>query len=127
MDVWRQACRNIVSYTRDAIPATTRLSYPMGHKVHRIGSSYDKVKDRAAKKNIAFDLTRKEYADLQSASCYLCGIQGQLGADRQDNSLGYTLSNVRPCCTCCNYVRRTKTLERVKEMCAAVCAAVDLE
>lgn len=125
MDAWHRACRNVATYQRDGVPATERVGYPMGTNLHRYGVSYEMMQYRAARRNLPCDLTREEYATLQDGSCYLCGIRGRLGADRQDGSKGYTASNVLPCCSCCNYLKRTRRTEQVVAMCTAVCATRD--
>jgi len=61
---------------------------------------------RAVKRD--WTLTREEYEKLRTKKCYYCSgdlpIAG-VGLDRLDNTQGYHLSNVVPCCTNCNKLR----------------------
>jgi hypothetical protein len=59
------------------------------------------------------DISFVEYSKLISLnSCYYCGgilPETGHGLDRIDSNKGYTLKNVRPCCTICNISKRTMT------------------
>ncbi len=64
--------------------------------------------NRANDRKLMFTLTFDEYTSLTSQPCVYCW--GSLpetggGLDRIDNSLGYTIDNVLPCCTACNRIR----------------------
>lgn len=64
-----------------------------------------------------FLLTKEEFRELISSNCYYCGRSPSqvarhrhttiqyTGIDRIDNSKGYTLDNVRPCCKWCNVAK----------------------
>ncbi|MBU1621733.1 MAG: hypothetical protein KKD77_20280 [Gammaproteobacteria bacterium] len=63
---------------------------------------------KAKKRGLPFDLTQDEYMLLVEQPCFYCG--GTVGVsgvrlDRVDNSKGYVLPNVVPCCYRCNMVR----------------------
>lgn len=69
---------------------------------------YTNARAIAKRRNLSFDITRSQYADLRSEPCRYCG--GDLpptgvGLDRLDNASGYLLSNVVPSCGLCNHVR----------------------
>lgn len=53
-------------------------------------------------------LSLEEFSELNSRPCNYCGgplpTKGR-GLDRLDNSRGYLMGNVTPCCTVCNTVR----------------------
>lgn len=72
-----------------------------------------------------FDLTLKKYLEIISKNCHYCsadlmGSKG-LSLDRIDNSKGYTLDNVIPCCGPCNYTRQDIwTVEETEVMIKAV-------
>lgn len=88
----------------------------------------------AAKRKLIFQLNREQFARLITAPCVYCGQQrtnnahppGTFGAfhytglDRVDNGAGYVLSNVVPCCKCCNRMKskrsRTEFLAWVKKV-----------
>lgn len=64
--------------------------------------------NRAKSCELDWDIPLKEYALLLKKRCYLCN--GKLnetgsGLDRLDNSLGYLLTNVKPCCWKCNSMK----------------------
>mgnify|MGYP001559832597 CR=1 len=54
-------------------------------------------------------MTLAEYLIITTgACCYYCQFplpDAGVGLDRLDNSIGYTVANVVPCCTDCNYTR----------------------
>lgn len=80
---------------------------------------YGNYKRDALDRGLEFSLTFEEFDKLIRSDCYYCGIQpnqsykGLLknGVDRVDNSLGYILSNVVPCCKNCNFSKRDLGLE----------------
>ena len=73
-------------------------------------ASYHAYKNRAENKSLAFDLSVQQFHDLCTKSrCYICHKSAKsinLGIDRVDNSMGYTIDNVEPCCSDCNYLKR---------------------
>ena len=72
-------------------------------------------------RNIFWDLTFEQWSGLVQQKCHVCGSEPVLregkvhmiagtrvpinGIDRVVNSKGYTLDNVRPCCSTCNYMK----------------------
>jgi hypothetical protein len=59
-------------------------------------------------REISCDLTLEQYKALIVLPCHYCsgGLpEAGTGLDRLDNTLGYTFSNVIPCCTECNRIR----------------------
>ena len=77
-------------------------------------ASYNEYKRRANNKSLLFELTNDEYVELIAGNCYLCGRDGSddltNGIDRIDNNLGYIMSNVKPCCGSCNYIKKDMEL-----------------
>jgi len=65
----------------------------------------------AKKRNKTFTISLEEYLTLCDKPCFYCknklGEQVKicLGLDRLDNSVGYELHNVVPCCEICNKLR----------------------
>lgn len=68
-----------------------------------------------------FELSPDEFESIISRNCYYCGeaprtrrwasIKGDItynGIDRVDNTKGYTLTNVVPCCSTCNLWKKNK-------------------
>lgn len=83
-------------------------------------SLYKAYVKTAKGRDIAWGLTRDEFRTITSGSCAYCGLppsQKRLtnkasngeyvynGVDRVDNSLGYYIENVVPCCGMCNMAK----------------------
>ena len=129
IDAFRQACRNIVAYQDNGVANTVSIPYVMGSEkkfcVRRRGAPFSKVIERANKHGWVMEFTKEEHDVMRFHSqCYLCGIAGTkdipLGVDRVDNNDGYTRDNSRPCCTCCNYLKRTSELNAFVERCRVI-------
>lgn len=83
-------------------------------------------KKAARNRNLEFDLSREQFADLVFSNCHYCGrepdkttenrsqaikqnVNGHIkwsGVDRKDNSVGYTPENCVAACTQCNMAKR---------------------
>lgn len=73
---------------------------------------YDRYKKGAAKREMVFDLSFSDFMELWQKPCTYCGQDIQtIGIDRQDSAIGYTVSNVVPCCTVCNLSKRAMSAE----------------
>lgn len=75
-------------------------------------------------RNIPFHISIEEYSSIINHPCYYCG--GSLpeaggGIDRIDNSKGYILGNVRPCCSDCNTMKMTLNEEQFKTKILLIC------
>lgn len=84
---------------------------------------YRQYRKAASDKGLLFDLSEEDFAVITSQNCYYCGCVPSRevirprangtyicnGVDRVDNTKGYTLSNVRPCCSCCNFLKSALT------------------
>ena len=50
------------------------------------------------------------YNKMRQSPCYICGKEGNHlhnnGIDRINNQEGYTITNIQPCCSECNYMKR---------------------
>lgn len=69
---------------------------------------FNRYKYGAKERKLLFDLTEKEFFKIISRPCYYCGRIGKMGVDRFNNSLGYTKTNVVPCCSECNYFKGSR-------------------
>lgn len=70
-----------------------------------IKGKYRSLTDTAKFRKLILTISLEAYISLIENPCYYCG--GELpsaghGLDRIDNTLGYTIENVRPCCSNCN-------------------------
>lgn len=74
-----------------------------------LNGRFIRSKHVALKQGKVWTLSVSSYKKLIAQSCEYCGyslpVTGS-GLDRLDNSKGYTLNNVTPCCTICNLTRR---------------------
>lgn len=71
-----------------------------------------KIRARAKKKNIDFNLTIEFYETLWGHPCHYCGTTMEVtGLDRKDNDKGYLTDNVVPCCYDCNTKKKFKSYE----------------
>jgi len=94
---------------------THKRSYKQTKKILKkyrvtIKGRFATLKSQAKKKNLKVKLTLEQYAKLISQSCYYC--KGPLnetgcGLDRINNSKGYLLNNVVPCCRNCNIMKNS--------------------
>lgn len=80
----------------------------------------------AKQKKLEFNIPRDVYIELVAKPCYYCGtdslgVAQGTGLDRIDNTKGYVLGNVLPCCGDCNKHRsNTWTVEEAKVAIQAV-------
>lgn len=57
---------------------------------------------------MCWEINIDDYTVLLSNNCHYCHgklNETSVGLDRKDNSKGYTLDNVVPCCAACNTTR----------------------
>ena len=67
-------------------------------------------KDGAARRNLAFELTEKQFISFWQKPCTYCGDEIEtIGLDRVDPSLSYNVDNVIPCCGRCNEMKMADT------------------
>jgi hypothetical protein len=109
---------------RERLRAQTGEKHPFFIKDRRVAAVRQIIchyKEGAIKRGLSFDLTIDEFSELIGMPCYYCGqppsnINGvrahktvqvtYSGLDRIDNSIGYTIKNVVPCCRTCNIAKR---------------------
>jgi hypothetical protein len=72
---------------------------------------YGNYKHSAKQRGYEFTLTVEEFENETDKCCYICGKASNEthmnGLDRFDNSIGYTVENVRSCCRECNFMKST--------------------
>lgn len=94
---------------------------------------YSTYRWHAEKRGFDFLLTKEEFANLTSQTCFYCGsepkqlfginLNGQYtynGVDRLENDKGYTPENSVPCCGTCNDMKRTRSVADFISACIAV-------
>lgn len=89
--------------------------YNRQRKVKTPEKSYSQYKFSAKKKNRDFVITFEQFLHLRNSTCQYCGNVGNNGLDRVDSSKGYTLDNVVSCCTTCNVMKNTLSVEQFKQ------------
>lgn len=100
-------------------------------------SQYVGYANKAKKKGIKFNLSEDEFLSVASGDCWYCGRKpeestgshfGKVsgtgyfsnGVDRVDNSLGYELGNVQPCCQMCNRSKNKFGYKEFVDMCVRI-------
>lgn len=77
--------------------------------------SFSEYMHRAMNKNMEFGLTIQTFNSIIENPCYVCGKTvsntHKNGLDRIDNLKGYIETNVKSCCSECNYMKRNQTKE----------------
>lgn len=69
------------------------------------------MRNTARKRNLEVTISLNEYIVLIEMPCYYCSGEmntpsvAGIGLDRIDNSKGYHIDNVLPCCTACNVIK----------------------
>jgi len=57
-------------------------------------------------RRLVVDITKDEYESFRNAKCYYCNSQiDGVRLDRVDNTMGYFMENIVPCCKICNYMK----------------------
>lgn len=81
-------------------------SHRWHHSLHGVAWQY---RNAAQRRRLEWALTDEQAIALFRTSCHYCGIppNPRNGIDRKDNAVGYTTENVLPCCSVCNYAKRT--------------------
>lgn len=109
----------------EATSKRNRLEYGLAIK-RRIFGNYKRM---AKKRGINFELNFKYFIELTQKDCKYCGRkQNNIrmekktndiflynGIDRIDNTKGYIIGNVVPCCKICNYAKHNLTLQEFKD------------
>lgn len=96
----------------------------MGKPASWVGSVqvFNHYKREASERNFSFILSKEEFKEIISKSCFYCGAMPSQkvirypsfvynGVDRVNNSLGYQLDNTVPCCWRCNRMKHTLSVE----------------
>lgn len=87
-----------------------------------INHTYKTYKYNAKKRDINFNISKKDVENIIFKPCYYCGVIGgntsnliknkpikYNGIDRHDNFVGYQVENIVPCCGTCNIMKNNKS------------------
>ena len=94
-----------------------------------------KMKHNAKVRGLEWQLTKEQVRHLTKQSCHYCngepsqtksgrnynGVYVYNGIDRVDNTKGYTIDNVVPCCETCNRMKLAMTLEDFRVHVLRIC------
>jgi hypothetical protein len=80
-------------------------------KIRQLQIKESEYKANSKARGRKWEIERKEFQRLILSSCYYCGLQPSNGLDRIDSDGDYSLNNVYPCCTQCNYAKRNQTFD----------------
>lgn len=83
----------------------------------------------AKKRGHKWNLTKKQFKEITQKDCFYCGARPNNisknicntgdyiynGIDRIDNTKGYTMDNIVPCCKICNQAKSNRTLQEFKD------------
>lgn len=99
---------------------------------------YFQYRTKARKRGLSFELTIDKFYELSQQVCIYCGslpsnkcsylgegIFIYSGIDRVDNSKGYVIGNVVPCCGKCNSEKGSITITMLKKL-YDVCVSMDI-
>ena len=82
---------------------------------------YSLYRHGAKRRKIEFELTKEQFVEFWGKDCTYCGDQVDgIGLDRVDNSKGYTVDNVVPCCGECNRFKWGMTGEEFISHCTKI-------
>ena len=78
------------------------------HSQQKPTGRFSHARQTARQRGLDWKLERQQYVDLVIQPCTYCGevtVNYGVGLDRIDNSKGYEMGNVQPCCGNCNQLR----------------------
>ena len=100
-------------------------------------------KKQAKIRNIKWSLSDEQVRNLVNQPCFYCGIEPKIykksnpkaykvttsyiGIDRLNNNEGYTPENVVPCCSVCNYLKWTLSLDEFKKQITKIYKHLNLQ
>lgn len=77
----------------------------------------------AKKRGLEYLLTKEDFLGFWQKPCYYCTDPIEtIGLDRIDNTKGYTMGNVVPCCAPCNMMKGTMPAQEFITRCARILA-----
>jgi len=85
---------------------------------------YNKYRDNARRKQLVFDIPFNVAEEMFLDKCFYCGIEATAtslnGIDRKSCTFGYVLVNCVTCCSACNLMKGTMSVEDFITSCRRV-------
>lgn len=117
-------CGNKIIVAGSELLGGKRRNCGKGHRLSYADAAFNSIintyKQSARRRNFEFILNDDEFRKLISSNCFYCGsepkqkrqrsVSGYMmfnGIDRIDSSRGYVPGNVLPCCSTCNFMKRS--------------------
>lgn len=76
---------------------------------------YVAYRAEAKRKGYEFKIEFSSFDNMIHSTCFYCGKESSseesIGIDRVDSNIGYLIDNCVPCCSECNYSKRTRSRE----------------
>lgn len=125
VDAFLDKVRAIVDYsdTSMPIPETIREKWASLYHTKKM-FTLSGYKYKATERKIAFELTEEQYDTFLKGTCFLCGIPTtnvhKNGIDRIDSTKGYIIDNCKTCCTYCNLMKKTSSVEDFVNHCRSI-------
>lgn len=112
-EIFIKRCQHIAKFKGFVDNPNFELDYQLFGEHER--ATYSQYMHRASIKGFEFVLSNDQYNTITHQMCYICGNKNfnTIGMDRIDNSKGYIVDNLEPCCSECNYFKRDFTLDVV--------------
>lgn len=84
-------------------------------------AKYSIYKSSAKKRGYEFNLTKEYFLSLVvDAICHYCRDSEFIGVDRLKNDIGYTIDNTVSCCSQCNYMKKSSSVEDFINKCKKI-------
>jgi hypothetical protein len=105
---------------REKYPEKAKLKSQKDGK--RLTSIFARYRNRAKYKSLPFEFSLRTFEETIKISCFYCGDVGSPynGLDRRDNESGYTVKNCVPCCSKCNQMKNTYSVEQFLSKCKKI-------
>lgn len=83
----------------ESLSSNQRRRYSIDYKLYE-------YKHGAISRGYEFLLTKEQFAEFWKKPCNYCGSEiDTIGLDRIDNKRGYTMDNIKSCCSTCNRMK----------------------
>ncbi len=113
-------CRSCIYLYRSIWKEENKVAYNLHQKADRAKKPYRRYAElvgNSKRRGKELKITCEEYVNMNLDTCYYCDadITSESGhrLNRIDNSKGYSVDNVRPCCKICNTIMHNYEIEQL--------------